>query len=158
MRNLQKQVKKHSVTKHCSDLSLFEYTIAAVGQILSRKLPVYFSGSKQATNLKLIVTARVYSSWGCITLAILGKKAEEEGKVSLVTLRYEDGYNYQNVFGPLVKLESDYDKKVKESQTQENIDVRWHMGLNKKTIAYFNLAKNDNDLRLMHGKQLVGYN
>ena len=74
--------------------------------------------------------------------------------MSLVTLRYEDGYNYQNVFGPLVKLESDYDKKVKESQTQENIDVRWHMGLNKKTIAYFNLAKNDNDLRLMHGKQL----
>ena len=91
-------------------------------------------------------------------MAILGKKAEEEGKVSLVTLRYEDGYNYQNVFGPLVKLESDYDKKVKESQTQENIDVRWHMGLNKKTIAYFNLAKNDNDLRLMHGKQLMqGY-
>ena len=75
--------------------------------------------------------------------------------MSLVTLRYEDGYNYQNVFGPLVKLESDYDKKVKESQTQENIDVRWHMGLNKKTIAYFNLAKNDNDLRLMHGKQLM---
>ena len=74
--------------------------------------------------------------------------------MSLVTLRYEDGYNYQNVFGPLVKLESDYDKKVKESQTQENIDVRWHMGLNKKTIAYFNLAKNDNDLRLMHGKYL----
>ena len=106
---------------------------------------MYFSGSK-------FVTARVYSSWGYITLAIIGKKAEEEGKVSLVTLRYEDGYNYQNVFGPLVKLESDYDKKVKESQTQENIDVRWHMGLNKKTIAYFNLAKNDNDLRLMHGK------
>ena len=87
---------------------------------------------------------------------VLGKKAEEEGKVPLVTLRYEDGYNYQNVFGPLVKLESDYDKKVKESQTQENIDVRWHIGLNKKTIAYFNLAKNDSDLRLMHGKILQG--
>ena len=85
----------------------------------------------------------------------LGKKAEEEGKVPLVTLRYEDGYNYQNVFGPLVKLESDYDKKVKESQTQENIDVRWHIGLNKKTIAYFNLAKNDSDLRLMHGKTFL---
>ena len=77
--------------------------------------------------------------------------------MSLVTLRYEDGYNYQNVFGPLVKLESDYDKKAKEAQTQENIDVRWHMGLNKKTIAYFNLAKNDNDLRLMHGKQIWQY-
>ena len=34
-------------------------------------------------------------------------------------------------------IQADYDKRVKESQTQENIDVRWHIGLNKKTIAYF---------------------
>ena len=31
-------------------------------------------------------------------------------------LRYEDAYQYQNIFGPLVKLEADYDKKLKESQ------------------------------------------
>ena len=30
--------------------------------------------------------------------------------------RYEDAYQYQNIFGPLVKLEADYDKKLKESQ------------------------------------------
>lgn len=60
-----------------------------------------------------------------------------------VLLRYEDGYQYQNIFGPLVKLEADYDKKLKESQTQENIEVRWDVGLNKKTIAYFTLAKTD---------------
>lgn len=35
-------------------------------------------------------------------------------------LRYEDAYQYQNIFGPLVKLEADYDKKLKESQ------VMWH--------------------------------
>ncbi len=35
-----------------------------------------------------------------------------------VLLRYDDGYQYQNIFGPLVKLEADYDKKLKESQTQ----------------------------------------
>jgi regulator of nonsense transcripts 1 len=29
--------------------------------------------------------------------------------------RYEDAYQYQNIFGPLVKLEADYDKKMKES-------------------------------------------
>jgi len=40
-------------------------------------------------------------------------------------------------------LEADYDKKLKESQTQENIEVRWDVGLNKKTIAYFTLAKTD---------------
>ena len=32
--------------------------------------------------------------------------------------RYEDAYQYQNIFGPLVKLEADYDKKLKESQVR----------------------------------------
>lgn len=36
-----------------------------------------------------------------------------------VLLRYEDAYQYQNIFGPLVKLEADYDKKLKESQVPE---------------------------------------
>ncbi|XP_043192907.1 regulator of nonsense transcripts 1-like [Amphibalanus amphitrite] len=71
-----------------------------------------------------------------------------------VLLRYEDGYQYQNIFGPLVKLEADYDKKLKESQTQDNIEVRWDQGLNKKTIAYFSMAKTDGDMRLMHGDEL----
>ncbi|KAG7153385.1 Regulator of nonsense transcripts 1-like, partial [Homarus americanus] len=39
-----------------------------------------------------------------------------------VCLRYEDGFQYQNIFGPLVKLEADYDKKLKESQTQDKIE------------------------------------
>ncbi|XP_059487209.1 regulator of nonsense transcripts 1 [Neocloeon triangulifer] len=71
-----------------------------------------------------------------------------------VLLRYEDGYQYQNIFGPLVKLEADYDKRLKESQTQDNIEVRWDVGLNKKTIAYFTLAKTDGDMKLMHGDEL----
>lgn len=71
-----------------------------------------------------------------------------------VLLRYEDGYQYQNIFGPLVKLEADYDKRLKESQTQENVTVRWDVGLNKKTIAYFSLAKTDGDMRLMQGDEL----
>ena len=40
-----------------------------------------------------------------------------------------------------MKLEADYDKKLKESQTQDNIVVRWDVGLNKKRIAYFHFAK-----------------
>lgn len=31
-------------------------------------------------------------------------------------IRYEDAYQYQNIFGPLVMMEADYDKKLKESQ------------------------------------------
>lgn len=71
-----------------------------------------------------------------------------------VLLRYEDGYQYQNIFGPLVRLEADYDKRLKESQTQENMEVRWDVGLNKKIIAYFNMAKTDTDMKLMHGDEL----
>ncbi|XP_071965805.1 regulator of nonsense transcripts 1-like [Antedon mediterranea] len=70
-----------------------------------------------------------------------------------VMLRYEDAYMYQNVFGPLVKMEADYDKKLKEAQTQENIVVRWDIGLNKKRQAYFNFSKIE-DVKLMHGDEL----
>ena len=84
----------------------------------------------------------------------LQKRSAAEEAVVPVALRYEDGYHYQNIFGPLVKMEADYDRKVKESQTQENVDVRWVQGLNKKMIAYFHMAKNDSDLKLMTGDEL----
>ena len=34
MRNLQEQVKKHSVTKNCSDLSLFEQIVLVISKFL----------------------------------------------------------------------------------------------------------------------------
>ncbi len=58
-------------------------------------------------------------------------------------LRYEDAYMYQNVFGPLVKMEADYDRKLKETQTQDNISLRWDIGLNRKTRAYFVFPKKE---------------
>eukprot|EP00898_Chlorokybus_atmophyticus_P007745 jgi/Chlat1/7972/Chrsp69S00590 len=71
-----------------------------------------------------------------------------------VALRYEDAYQYQNVFGPLVKLEADYDKVMKEAQTKEGITVRWDVGLNKKRLAYFLFPKEDNEIRLVPGDEL----
>jgi len=38
-------------------------------------------------------------------------------------------------------MEADYDKKLKESQTQDDIVVRWDIGLNQKRIAWFYLPK-----------------
>lgn len=52
-------------------------------------------------------------------------------------LKYEDGYHYQNIMAPLVKLEADYDKSSKDSQGQDGLSVRWDQGLNKKHIAMF---------------------
>eukprot|EP00854_Cymbomonas_tetramitiformis_P006173 gene6173-7402_t len=71
-----------------------------------------------------------------------------------VALRYEDAYQYQNVFGPLIKLEADYDKMMKESQSKDGITVRWDLGLNKKRVAYFLFPKEDNELRLVAGDEL----
>lgn len=54
-----------------------------------------------------------------------------------VLLKYEDGYHYQNIMAPLVKLEADHDKSSKDSQGQDGLSVRWDQGLNKKHIAMF---------------------
>jgi regulator of nonsense transcripts 1 len=37
----------------------------------------------------------------------------------------------------LVKLEADYDRKMKEAQTQEGVRVSWDIGLNGKNTATF---------------------
>ncbi|KAF8635544.1 hypothetical protein AX17_003927 [Amanita inopinata Kibby_2008] len=72
-----------------------------------------------------------------------------------IMLRYEDAYQYQNIIGPLVKIEADYDKKLKESQTQTDITVRWDIGLNQKRIAWFCLPKLESgEVRLAVGDEL----
>lgn len=87
------------------------------------------------------------------TLEDLEKPGVDE-EPQQVLLRYDDAYQYQSIFGPLVKLEADYDKKLKESQTQDNIVVRWDIGLNKKKIAYFHLPKANDEMKIMHGDEL----
>lgn len=68
---------------------------------------------------------------------------------------YEDAYQYQNIFGPLVKIEADYDKRLKESQTENDISVRWDMGLNQKRIAWFSMPKLESgEVRLAVGDEL----
>ena len=42
-----------------------------------------------------------------------------------------------------MKLEADYDMKLKESQTEGNIELHWDVSLNKKRIAYFNFSQRD---------------
>lgn len=52
--------------------------------------------------------------------------------MSPVLLRYKDPKQYKDIFEPLIKLEADYDKSFKESQTQRGIKVRFDYSLNKK--------------------------
>ncbi|CAI4225896.1 unnamed protein product [Auanema sp. JU1783] len=72
-----------------------------------------------------------------------------------VLLRYEDAFHYRKIFGPLVDLEADYDKKTKESQTQNVGHVRWDQGLNRKHLAFFQLPKfMEGSMKLMIGDEL----
>ena len=66
--------------------------------------------------------------------------------------RYDDAYAYQNVFGPLVKLEAEYDRMMKESQGRQNVTVRWDVALNEKHLARFVFQRDENDLRLTTGQ------
>ena len=57
----------------------------------------------------------------------------------------------QSVFGPLLKLEADYDRAMKENQAREGVAIHWGVGLNKRTVARFYFPKDSADMRLMIG-------
>jgi regulator of nonsense transcripts 1 len=89
------------------------------------------------------------------TLADLEKGAGQEEAIAKVLLRYDDAFQYQNVFGPLVKIEADYDRKLKESQSQDGLVVRWDMALNNKHTASFMLPKLElGDVKLAVGDEM----
>jgi len=61
----------------------------------------------------------------------------EDEEMQPTLLQYEDGFHYQNILAPLVKIEADYDRQIKESLTEEHISVRWDKSLAGKNIATF---------------------
>jgi len=71
-----------------------------------------------------------------------------------VALRYADAYQYQNVFGPLLKIEADHDRTQKESQSKDGLRVRWDVGLNKRRLAYFSFPADEEITRLVVGDAL----
>ncbi|KAI6230867.1 Regulator of nonsense transcripts 1 [Aphelenchoides fujianensis] len=84
-------------------------------------------------------------------LDLPGLNAEPEH----VCLRYEDGAHYFSVLSPLIALEAEYDRKAKEALSYQVTQVRWAIGLNKKTTASFNLPEfRDGNMKLMIGDEL----
>lgn len=68
-------------------------------------------------------------------------EAQEENEIAPALRQYDDGFHYQNIQAPLVKIESDYDKQIKESLTEESISVRWDRSLAGKHIATFSFHR-----------------
>ncbi len=64
----------------------------------------------------------------------------DEEELAPALLHYEDGYHYQNVLAPLVKMEADYDRQMKESLSAESISVRWEKSLAGKNVATFSFG------------------
>lgn len=112
----------------------------------------------RARHLSPQMIARLEEMWkenANATVADLEKANSVDDEPAPVLLRYDDAYQYQNVFGPLVKMEADYDRKLKEAQSQDNLVVRWDLGLNNKHLASFILPKLEmGDVKLAVGDEM----
>lgn len=67
------------------------------------------------------------------------EEQDEEEEIAQVKATYEDAYEYQRTYGPLVKIEADYDKNMKESQRQTGLTVSWNRALNNNYLCTFYL-------------------
>ncbi len=112
----------------------------------------------RARHLSPQMIAKLEEMWkdnAAATIADLEKCAGVDDEPAPVLLHYDDAYQYQNVFGPLVKIEADYDRKLKESQSQDGLIVRWDFGLNNKHLASFVLPKLElGDVKLAVGDEM----
>lgn len=110
--------------------------------------------AKQITTAQINKLEELWRENPDATLLDLDKPGVDE-EVQLLQLHYEDGYRYQNILAPLVNLEAEYDRKIKENQKQECITVRWDKNLSNKRIAIFQFpARDELELRLNVGDEL----
>lgn len=90
------------------------------------------------------------------TLADIDGSSALDTEVLPVLMRYDDGFQYQRAFAPLVQLEADYDKGLKELQALVHIQVEWAVGLNERQLASFNLSTYQaTGLRVAVGDEMV---
>lgn len=71
-----------------------------------------------------------------------------------VLLQYTDGYHYQNTFAPLVQMESEEDRRLREMQRKEGIRVTWGQSMGRKHLAQFVYNSNAHSIRMNPGDHL----
>ncbi|ODQ67108.1 P-loop containing nucleoside triphosphate hydrolase protein [Nadsonia fulvescens var. elongata DSM 6958] len=78
-----------------------------------------------------------------------------EKSVQPMILFYDDPYQYQRIFAPLIDKESEESKSIKASQSQTSLTITWDKGLNNKIRASFNMITNDYyDMKLAVGDEV----
>ncbi|KAG0686641.1 ATP-dependent RNA helicase, partial [Pichia californica] len=81
---------------------------------------------------------------------------KKEIEVVPILMRYTDPYQYQRSFAPLVKIEADYDKAMKESRGLNYISIDWSLSLNGKNLASFYFSTSDStDLKVAVGDEMI---
>ena len=89
------------------------------------------------------------------TLDDLENAANLDDEPEPIKMTYANARDYVNIYAPLIKMESDYDRKLKEAQCEDDLSVRWDMGLNNKHLASFELHKIESgDLKLAVGDEM----
>ena len=109
--------------------------------------------ARQITSAQISKLESLWRSAANATLEDLEKPGVDDEPMP-VQLRYEDGYQFQNIFGPLVKAEADEDKRMKDAQVKEDITVHWSRGLNSKHLAHFRMFSSESVMRLSTGDEL----
>jgi regulator of nonsense transcripts 1 len=94
------------------------------------------------------------------TVYDLDRKIDEEGGTEMqpMQLRYDDGYEYQNILAPLIFHESEENKRLKSEKVITNIELRWEKSLGKNRMAVFAVEYfgfEDQDLRLNPGDEMI---
>lgn len=115
---------------------------------------------RQHSNVKEIKPddiSKLETKWRIDKDATLAEiQLEDEMTVEPIMMRYPNGFEYQSSFAPLVKIEADYDKAMKESSGLEYLSVEWSVGLNGKHLASFALSTIDSgSFKIVLGDEMI---
>uniref|UniRef100_A0A6U0THT0 Upf1 domain-containing protein n=1 Tax=Pinguiococcus pyrenoidosus TaxID=172671 RepID=A0A6U0THT0_9STRA len=109
--------------------------------------------ARQVTSAQIARIEELWKKNPSATFEDLDRPTEEDEVMSM-QLRFDDGYQYQNIVAPLVKAEADYDKRMKEDQSRDNVSVRWETSLSQRAVACFRFGVDDAQGRVMAGDEL----
>ncbi|WFC98755.1 ATP-dependent RNA helicase [Malassezia yamatoensis] len=78
-----------------------------------------------------------------------------EDEVAKTQSVYKDTLEYQRIHKPLVAIEADYDRKLRESQVQDGVVVRWDTSRPRRLIAWLDIPQLESgELRMAVGDEI----
>ena len=110
---------------------------------------------RRVTMNQIMRLEEVWRSRPDATIEDMDMRAEEEAELVPVKVCYESTLEYQSILAPLVSVEAECDRLIKEAQKLEGISIRWDRGLNLSHLAFFSLPRAADEYRIAMGDELV---